>query len=81
MSKNLVLDFQRFIIKFLNDQHLETQIQIILVLQLSKAEEECTLIATKFDDCLRAEKLRGEKKKRYFSLPEKKLKKKLLTKT
>ena len=78
MSKKLVLDFQRFIIKFLNDQHLETQIQIILVLQLSKAEEERTLIATKFDDFLRAEKFRG-KKKRYFSL--KNLKKKLLTKT
>ena len=79
MSKKLVLDFQRFIIKILNDQHLETQIQIILVLQLSKAEEERTLIATKFDDFLRAEKLRGKKKKRHFSL--KNLKKKLLTKT
>ena len=66
MSKKLVLDFQRFIIKFLNDKHLETQIQIILVLQLSKAEEERTLIATKFDDFLRAEKLRGKKKKGIF---------------
>ena len=67
MSKKLALDFQRFIIKFLNNQHLETQIQIILVLQLSKAEEECTLIATKFDDFLSAEKPRG-KKERYFFL-------------
>lgn len=38
MSKKLVFDFSRFIVKFLNDQCLEPQIQM-LIFQLPKAEE------------------------------------------
>lgn len=38
MSKKLVFDFSRFIVKYSNDQCLENQIQM-LIFQLLKAEE------------------------------------------